>query len=109
MIDDLRSFISALEENGELHRIDAEVDWNFEACHVSKVNEEAKGPALLYENVKDYPGDKLFTSAFTTPRRLAIALEQDPDLSMSELSKKWMELTTQELVKPVVQLWMWIW
>ncbi len=99
MINCLQSYISALDEMGELHRISAEVDSKFELCHVSKVNEEAKGPALLYENVKDY-SIPVFTSAFTTPRRLAIALEQDQDLSMSQLSKKWMQLTTQELVKP---------
>lgn len=99
MIDDLRSYITACEKAGELHRIKAEVDWNLELCHVSKVNEEQKGPALLYENVKDYD-IPVFTSAFTTPKRMAIALEQDPETSMSQLSKKWMELTTQKLVKP---------
>jgi phenyl-phosphate phosphatase/carboxylase subunit beta len=104
MIDDLKSYIAACEEAGELHRVKAEVDSKFELCHISKVNEEQKGPALLYENVKDASGDisdiPVFTSAFTTPKRLAIALEQDHDLSMSQLSKKWMELTTQKLIKP---------
>lgn len=100
MIDDLRSYIAALEQAGELKRIKAEVDSKFELCHISKVNEEQKGPALLYENVKGFDTPVL-TSAFTTPRRLAIALEQDHDLSMSDLSKEWMKLTVQELVPPV--------
>ena len=39
MIDDLRSYIQALDEQGELHRVGAEVDWNLEVCHISKVNE----------------------------------------------------------------------
>jgi len=99
-IDDLRSYIEACEAHGMLHRVKTEVDWKWELCHVSKVNEEQKGPALLYENVKDYK-IPVFTSAFTTPQRLAIALEQDPALSMSQLSKKWMELTTKQMVKPV--------
>ena len=98
-IDDLRSYIAALEAHGQLHRVKTEVDWKYELCHVSKVNEEQKGPALLYENVKGYD-IPVFTSAFTTPQRLAIALEQDPSLSMSQLSKKWMELTTKQMVKP---------
>jgi len=98
-IDDIRSYIDALDAHGELHRVKAEVDWKFELCHVSKVNEEQKGPALLYENVKGY-NIPVFTSAFTTPRRLAIALEQDTSLSMSQLSKSWMELTTKKMVKP---------
>ena len=77
-----------------------EVDWKFELCHVSKVNEEQKGPALMYENVKGYD-IPVFTSAFTTPQRLAIALEQDPSLTMSQLSKKWMELTTKQFLSIV--------
>ncbi len=99
MINDLRTFIAALEKEGELHRVKAKVDWKFELCHVSKVNEEKKGPALLYENVKDYK-IPVFTSAFTTPRRMAIALGQDPGLRMSQLSRKWMELTTKQMIKP---------
>jgi len=99
MINDLRTYIAALEKEGELHRVKAKVDWKFELCHVSKVNEEKKGPALLYENVKDYK-IPVFTSAFTTPRRMAIALGQDPGLRMSQLSRKWMELTTKKMIKP---------
>ncbi|MCX7179338.1 MAG: UbiD family decarboxylase, partial [Proteobacteria bacterium] len=98
-IDDLRSYIDALEANNQLHRVKANVDWKYELCHISKVNEEQKGPALLYENVMGNP-IPVFTSAFTTSQRLAIALEQDPSLSMSQLSKKWMELTTKQMVKP---------
>ncbi len=101
MIDDLRDFIAALDDAGELHRVKTEVDWNLELCHVSKINEEAKGPALLFENVKDYE-IPVFTSAFTTPRRLAICLGQDSNLSMSNLSRKWMELTTKEMIAPVI-------
>ena len=99
MINDLRSYIAALESHGLLHRVKAEVDWNLELCHVSKVNEEKKGPALLYENVKDYD-IPVFTSAFTTPERLCIALEQDPGLGMVGLARKWMELTTKQMIKP---------
>ncbi len=84
MINCLQSYIAALDEAGELHRVTTEVDSKFELCHVSKVNEEAKGPALLYENVKDHD-IPVFTSAFTTPKRLAIALEQDQSLSRREL------------------------
>ncbi len=100
LINDLRTYIAALEANGVLKRVKAEVDWKYELCHVSKVNEEQKGPALLYENVKGYD-IPVFTSAFTTAQRIAICLEQDPSLSMCQLSRKWMELTTKSMVKPV--------
>ena len=99
-IDDLRSYIAALEAHGQLHRVKTEVDWKFELCHVSKVNEEQKGPALLYENVKGYD-IPVFTSAFTTSTAAGhLRSEQDPSLSMCQLSKKWMELTTKKMVKP---------
>ena len=39
-INDIRSYIAALEAHGVLHRVKAEVDWKFELAHVSKVNEE---------------------------------------------------------------------
>jgi phenylphosphate carboxylase beta subunit len=100
-IQDLRDFIAVCEQHGMLHRVKTEVDWNLELCHVSKVNEEQKGPALLYENVKDYK-IPVFTSAFTTPQRMALCLEQDPSMKMSQLSKKWMELTTKKLIKPEI-------
>ena len=45
-INDLRTYIAALEAHGQLHRVKTEVDWKFELCHVSKVNEErANRPA----------------------------------------------------------------
>lgn len=99
-IDDLRSYIAALEAHGLLHRVKTEVDWKYELSHVSKVNEEKKGPGLLYENVKGYD-IPVFTSAFSTPARLAIALEQDPSLTMCQLARTWMKQTTKELIKPV--------
>jgi 4-hydroxy-3-polyprenylbenzoate decarboxylase len=71
---DLREFIAKLEEEGELKRIKAEVDWNLELCTIAKLNEEERGPALLFENVKGY-NTPVLTSAFSTSRGLALALD----------------------------------
>ena len=49
---DLRYFINQCEAADELHRVKAEVDWNMEISHVSKLTEEKKGPALFFENIK---------------------------------------------------------
>ena len=89
-IDDIRSYIAALEINGELHRIKTERDWKFELCHVSKVNEEQKGAgAVLRERQRlRHSGIDQRLREFTSWKRLAIALEQDLSLSMSQLSKK---------------------
>ena len=49
---DLREFIARLEEEGELKRIKTEVDWTLELCTVAKLNEEERGPALLFERYR---------------------------------------------------------
>ena len=51
---DIRDFIGQAEDEGMLHRIKAEVDWDLELSHIAKINEEKSGPALLFENVKGY-------------------------------------------------------
>ncbi len=97
---DLRDFIAKCESEGELRRIKVEVNWELELSHVAKINEENKGPALLFENVKDYKIPVL-SSAFTSPKRLAIALGMPLEFSMCDMAKRWMELTTKKLIPPV--------
>lgn len=76
-MSDLRDWINLLEELGELKRIDAEVDWDKELGAITRMNTNIGGPALLYENIKDYqstPCRKLFTNGLGSRRRLALAL-----------------------------------
>jgi phenylphosphate carboxylase beta subunit len=87
---DLREFISKLEEGGELKRIKAEVDWNLELCTIAKLNEEKRGPALLFENVKDY-STPVLTSAFSTPRGVALALGLPKTTSLVDTIRTWVE------------------
>ncbi|RMG89790.1 MAG: phenylphosphate carboxylase subunit beta [Candidatus Dadabacteria bacterium] len=96
---DLRDFISLCEREGQLKRVKAEVDWNLELSHIAKLNEEAQGPALLFENVKGNPVPVL-TSAFTTRERFAIALGLPLGTSMCEMARHWMKLATKELIPP---------
>ncbi|MDD3653015.1 MAG: phenylphosphate carboxylase subunit beta [Desulfotomaculaceae bacterium] len=98
---DLREFIQKCEEAGQLKRIETEVDWDLELSHIAKINEEKKGPALLFERVKGY-STPVFTSAFTTPERFAIGLNKPLNTSMCNLSKSWMEATTKQLIPPKV-------
>ena len=71
---DLRDFIKKCEEEGELKRIKAEVDWNLEMSHIAKLNEERGGPALLFEKVKGYPSP-VISSVCTTTSRLALIMD----------------------------------
>jgi 4-hydroxy-3-polyprenylbenzoate decarboxylase len=95
--DDLRDWIKTLEKNGELKRISEEVSPELEITEitdrVSKIGREigargkagakaagkyaAGGPALLFENVKGHPGQKVFINQFGSERRMAMALGVD--------------------------------
>jgi len=99
---DLRDFIKKCEEEGELKRIKAEVDWDLELSHISKLNEERSGPALLFENVKGYKSPVL-TGAFGTVKRFAMALGKPTHLSMCDLTQEWMKLAIKDLI-PVKEI-----
>jgi 4-hydroxy-3-polyprenylbenzoate decarboxylase len=89
--DDLRDWIKALEKHGELKRIREEVSPELEITEitdrVSKIGARAGakikekyapgGPALLFENVKGYPGHQVFINQFGSERRMALALGVD--------------------------------
>jgi UbiD family decarboxylase len=90
---DLRGWIEALRAHGELHEIDAEVDWNIELGTIMRL---AQGPgtgrALLFNNIKDYnkPNSRcrrVFGSALNNYRRIAIMLGLPPDTHPRELVK----------------------
>lgn len=98
-IKDLRDFIAKVEAEGELRRVKTEVDWNLELNHIAKVNEEKCGPALLFENVKDYKTPVL-ASAITTTSRLAVALDMPKNSSLIQLIKEWVERTKPERLLP---------
>ncbi|MDR3745733.1 MAG: UbiD family decarboxylase [Acidobacteriaceae bacterium] len=82
--NDLRDWIKQLEKAGELKRVSEAVDPYLEmaeiADRVSKMGKgtaKAGGPALLFENVKGYPGAKVLMNQFGSERRMRLALETD--------------------------------
>ncbi len=97
---DLRDYISALEQHGQLKRVDREVDWNIEAGAISRLVYEKGLPSPLFENVTGYPGYRLFGAPISTFSKLAIALGLDPETSIKELINFYLE-KKKDLVKPV--------
>jgi 4-hydroxy-3-polyprenylbenzoate decarboxylase len=86
--DDLRDWIQALDRAGELKRIRTEADPILEIAEItdrvskSKNNNEDQqgtvgGKALLFENLKGYPGSYLLINQFGSARRMRLALEVD--------------------------------
>ncbi len=82
--DDLRDWIKALDRAGELKRIRTEADPILEIAEITDRVSKSKdqqgtvgGKALLFENLKGYPGQTLLINQFGSARRMRLALEVD--------------------------------
>jgi len=73
-IEGIHDFIIELEKNGELKRIKIEVDCNLEIAEIMRRQMYSNGPAILFENVKNYD-IPILANAFGSMKRLEIALE----------------------------------
>lgn len=78
---DLRAFLSALEDAGRLVRIRERVDWKLGIGRWT----HARRKALLFENIKGYPGHRVFTNGLIAFAGIAIALGFDPRTPLPEL------------------------
>jgi 4-hydroxy-3-polyprenylbenzoate decarboxylase len=83
---DLRDFIRVLEEQGELKRVQAEVDPNLEMTEICDRTLRAGGPAILFENPKgsDIP---VLANLFGTPQRVALGMGEDSTEALREVGK----------------------
>jgi 4-hydroxy-3-polyprenylbenzoate decarboxylase len=89
--DDLRQWVRALDKAGELKRVQQEVDPILEIAEItdrasklrlrpdgkSGEGKAAGGPALLFENIKGYPGATVLMNQFGSERRMKLALDVD--------------------------------
>ena len=90
--DDLRDWIQVLDKAGELKRVRDEVDPILEIAEVTdRASKSGRiagpkgqsgayspgGPALLFENVKGYPGSRVLMNQFGSERRMKMALNVD--------------------------------
>ncbi|MBQ9980020.1 MAG: UbiD family decarboxylase [Oscillospiraceae bacterium] len=87
---DMREFLQKLEAEGELLHVKQQVDWKLEMGAVSRrlCDLETKGinsPAVIFDNIKDYPGGRFFTNSMCSFRRYALALGLDKDTTPAEL------------------------
>jgi UbiD family decarboxylase len=74
MFDDLRGFLAQLEDLGQLKRIMDEVSVKHEIAAGMRKTSDIEGPALLFENVKDYPGWRVLGGLFATRKLVALGL-----------------------------------
>jgi 4-hydroxy-3-polyprenylbenzoate decarboxylase len=101
---DLRDWISALDRAGELKRIKAEVDPILEITEITdrvskwgpRGSHGPGGPALLFENVKGYPGSRVLINQFGSERRMQMALDVDSLDQISDRIKYFMDVKSPE-------------
>src|SRR3989337_2026691 len=98
--DDLRQFLSRLEQEVLLARVKEQVDWDLEAGAIIHKNFEARGPAILFENIKDsrYP---LLSGAMNTYRRCGLGIGADG--TIRSLLSKTLDATRNPVLPVVVQ------
>ena len=92
---DLRQFIQALEKNGELKRVSAEVDPILEITEVADRAVKSGGPALLFEKPKGYDIPVLI-NAFAGMRKMELALEVDSVESIAARIAEYLEMKTPQ-------------
>ena len=92
-IEDLGEFIEKLEKAGELKRIKTQVDANLEIAEILRRTMYSNGPALYFENVKNYDMP-VFGNAFGSLKRLEIGLETD---DFSQIGQRIVDMTKMEI------------
>jgi 4-hydroxy-3-polyprenylbenzoate decarboxylase len=107
--DDLRDWIKALDRAGELKRIRTEADPILEiaeiADRVSKSRDAGSGKdgtgiiggkALLFENIKGYPGSRLLINQFGSAPRMRLALEVNQLDEIAERIRGFMDVKSPQ-------------
>jgi len=100
MSKDLRNWIEKLEAEGELRRIKARVDWDEEIAEIQRQVLMKRGPALLFENIKDHENTwcrRLFSGGLGTMGRTALMLGVPKDTPRGDM----VELLRERFREPI--------
>lgn len=92
-IEDISEFIKELEKKGELKRVKTEVDSDLEIAEILRRGMYSNGPAILFENVKNYDMPVL-GNAFGSMRRLEIGLEMT---DFREIGQRIVDMTKMDI------------
>ena len=92
-IEDISEFVEKLEKAGELRRVKTQVDTNLEISEILSRVMYSNGPAILFENVKNYDMPVL-ANAFGSLKRLEIGLETT---DFTEIGQRIVDITKMEM------------
>ncbi|MDY7036678.1 MAG: UbiD family decarboxylase, partial [Thermodesulfobacteriota bacterium] len=101
---DMREWITRLDKEGELARITEKADWDLEIGGITQETFDRKGPALLFENIKDHENTictRLFTGSLATYARVALMLGLSKETPYPDLIRIWRERSKKPL-KPII-------
>lgn len=101
---DLRDFINMLEAQGELVRVQPEVDPNLEVTEICSRVLQQEGPALLFENPKGYK-IPLLGNLFGTTRRVALGMGQESITHLREIGQLLAYLKEPDPPKGIRDAW----
>ena len=73
-IEDIHELIELLEKEGELKKVKTQVDTDLEIAEILRRTMYDNGPAILFENIKDY-NVPILGNAVGSMKRLEISLE----------------------------------
>lgn len=107
---DLRSFVAALRDAGELAEIEREVDWNLEMGAIARRCYETGAPAPLFADVKDAePGFRALSAPMSESARagrrfarIALALGLKPRSGAREIIDALVAARDREPIAPVI-------
>ncbi len=101
---DLRDFIAALEQRGELVRIQTEVDPKLEMTEIADRSLRAGGPALLFENPKGY-STPVLANLFGTAQRVALGMGARDLSALREIGEILAYLRQPDAPKGLRDIW----
>ncbi|HEU5221546.1 MAG TPA: menaquinone biosynthesis decarboxylase [Candidatus Nitrosotalea sp.] len=92
-IEDISELVEKLEKTGELKRVKTQVDSNLEVSEILSRVMYSNGPAILFENVKNFDMP-ILANAFGSLRRLEIGLEMQ---DFTEIGQRIVDMTRMEM------------
>ena len=97
---DLRDWIRKAEELGELKTL-KKCDWNLEIGAITElVAHRDDGPAVLFDEIKDYPkGYRVLSNSLSSRKRLALTLDLPEGETKMDFVRTWRE--RYKKIKPI--------
>jgi 2,5-furandicarboxylate decarboxylase 1 len=98
MFDDLRGFLTHLESQEQLLRLKEAVDVRYEIAAGMRKTSDIGGPALLFENVRGYPGWRVLGGLFATRKLVALGL----GVSQEQMLERYLTLEDTRIAPEIV-------